>query len=241
MALKIIGAGYGRTGTKSLYTALNQLGFPCYHMEEVLGNKNNKSHLDFWVDVSNGEPGQQFDWEQVFANYTAAVDFPASSVWKELMEHYPDAKIILTGHPKGAGAWYESANKTIYAIENIWQFKLLKIVTPFARKLGKLGKLMWQRTLKGSMENKEEAVVVYEAHMEEVIANVPSDKLLNYSVTQGWEPLCEFLDVPVPLTEFPNVNDTKEFRENTKRFVFAAYVILGVGALILLGLLYLLL
>lgn len=104
MALKIIGAGFGRTGTLSAYTALNQLGFPCYHMFEVLENKDNASHLDFWRGVANTEPGAQHDWEQVFANYTAAVDNPASCVWRELMQAYPQAKVLLTLHPRGAEA-----------------------------------------------------------------------------------------------------------------------------------------
>ena len=33
MALKVVGAGFGRTGTLSLKTALERIGFgPCYHM-----------------------------------------------------------------------------------------------------------------------------------------------------------------------------------------------------------------
>jgi len=95
MPLEIIGAGFGRTGTMSLYTALNQLGFPCYHMVEVIGNKANKSHLDFWRRVAHTPPGTQHDWNTVFANYTAAVDNPACCVWRELLAAYPRAKVIL--------------------------------------------------------------------------------------------------------------------------------------------------
>jgi len=61
MTLKVIGAGFGRTGTMSLYTALNQLGFPCYHMLEVLKNPKNKSHLPFWRKVAHGQSGEQYD------------------------------------------------------------------------------------------------------------------------------------------------------------------------------------
>src|SRR3546814_15914939 len=68
MDLKVIGAGFGRTGTLSVCTALNQLGFPCYHMFEVLENKQNKSHLDFWRKVANQKPGTQLDWQRVFAS-----------------------------------------------------------------------------------------------------------------------------------------------------------------------------
>ena len=57
MTLEVIGAGFGRTGTLSTYTALKQLGYPCYHMFEVLENKANKTHLDFWRKVANtGKP-----------------------------------------------------------------------------------------------------------------------------------------------------------------------------------------
>ena len=125
MTLKVIGAGYGRTGTMSTFTALNQLGLRCYHMVEVIMNKENKTHLDFWRRVANSPPGQQQDWDSVFKGYEAAVDNPACCVWKELMQAYPDAKVLLTLHPRGPDAWYESTIDTIYFTENRWQFKVL--------------------------------------------------------------------------------------------------------------------
>ncbi len=76
MSLKIIGAGFGRTGTLSTFNALNTLGYPCYHMFEVIENKENKSHLDFWNRVANAGEGQQHDWNEVFEKYTATVDNP---------------------------------------------------------------------------------------------------------------------------------------------------------------------
>src|SRR6185312_6806065 len=107
MTLKVIGAGFGRTGTTSLQMALNQLGLPCYHMFELVQNKANRPHLEFWRKVADSPPGTQHDWETVFANYTAAVDNPACCVWQELMEANPEAKVILSLHPKGPDAWYE--------------------------------------------------------------------------------------------------------------------------------------
>jgi hypothetical protein len=136
VALKIIGAGFGRTGTLSVYTALNELGFPCYHMIEVLKNEENKSHLEFWRDVANSEPGTRHNWEQVFSKYTAALDNPACCVWRELLSAYPEAKVVLTLHPKGAEAWYDSTMDTIYFTEKMWQFKVLEFTTPFGRKFG---------------------------------------------------------------------------------------------------------
>ncbi|MDY6943848.1 MAG: sulfotransferase [Pseudomonadota bacterium] len=239
MALKLIGAGFGRTGTMSTYTALNQLGFPCYHMVEVLDNKENASHLDFWRKVANDPPGVRHDWEQVFSGYTAAVDNPACCVWRELMAAYPDAKVLLTLHPRGAEAWYESTLDTIYFTETMWQFKVLELFTPFGRKMGEMSrKLIWQRSHQGTMRSRDEAVAHYQRHIEDVKAFVPPDRLLIFSVDQGWKPLCEFLGVPEPATAFPSVNDRAAIKETIKGITRGAYVILGVGALALTAVAY---
>jgi hypothetical protein len=131
MPLSIIGAGFGRTGTMSLYAALNQLGFPCYHLFANFRKAAINSNLAFWRRVANSPDGCQHDWEKVFAGYTACVDNPASCVWRELATAYPQAKIILTVHPKGPEAWYESTVDTNYFFTgNSWQFRVLEIATP---------------------------------------------------------------------------------------------------------------
>lgn len=237
MALKIIGAGFGRTGTMSVYTALNQLGFPCYHMVEVLHNPENKSHLGFWRRVANSEPGTPHDWNQVFAKYSAAVDNPACCVWRELLAAYPESKVLLTVHPRGAEAWYESTLDTIYFTENMWQFKVLELCTPFGRQFGEMSrKLIWQRSHEGTMSDHDTAIAHYNQHIRQVKSTVPPDRLLVYSVDQGWEPLCEFLNVQVPDGEFPNVNDRGEIRKAIRQMTKGAYTILGAGALVLTGL-----
>jgi hypothetical protein len=239
MALKLIGAGFGRTGTLSAHAALNQLGFPCYHMFEVLENKANASHLGFWRRVANAEPGTQHDWEQVFANYTAAVDNPASCVWRELMQAYPQAKVLLTLHPRGADAWYDSTVDTIYATNRMWQFKVLEFATPFGRKFGDMTrKLIWQRFHKGTMEDREQAIARYHQHIAEVKAAVPPERLLVFSADQGWQPLCDFLGVPVPDTPFPNVNDRAAIKKTLRQMSSGAYMILAVAALACAGLVY---
>lgn len=236
MPLKLIGAGFGRTGTMSVYTALNQLGFRCYHMVEVLDNKHNKSHLDFWRQVANAPPGMQHDWEQVFAGYTAAVDNPACCVWRELMAAYPEAKVLLTLHPGGAEAWYESTIDTIYFTETMWQFKVLELLTPFGRRMGDMAhKLIWQRSHQGTMSDRARAIDFYYGHIEEVRSQVPPERLLIYSVDQGWGPLCEFLGVAEPDTPFPNVNDRAAIKQTIRGITRVAYVILGIGALALAG------
>ena len=167
MTLKVIGAGYGRTGTMSTFTALNQLGLRCYHMVEVIMNKENASHLDFWRRVANDPPGKQQPWEQIFAGYQAAVDNPACCVWRELLEAYPDAKVVLTLHPRGPDAWYESTIDTIYFTENRWQFKVLELFTPFGRKFGDMSrKLIWRRNLNDTLPDREKAIAHFRAAVE---------------------------------------------------------------------------
>ena len=221
MSLKIIGAGFGRTGTLSVCTALNQLGFPCYHMFEVIENKENKSHLAFWRNVANGKIGDQYKWDQVFSKYSATVDNPACCVWRELIAAYPDAKVVLTVHPRGADAWYESTMDTIYFTETMWQFKVLKLFTPFGRKMGDMcRKLIWQRSHKGTMNDRSKAIERYHEHIDEVKAAVPAEKLLVFSVNQGWNPLCEFLGVPQPSTVFPNVNDRAAIKQTINKNIY---------------------
>lgn len=239
MTLKIIGSGYGRTGTMSAYTALKQLGFPCYHMIEVLQNKANKTHLDFWRMVANSPPGTKHDWEQVLSQYTAAVDNPTCCVWRELMVAYPDAKVLLTLHPRGPEAWYESTMDTIYFTENVWQFKVLELFTPFGRKMGDMSrKLIWRRNHKNTMEDRAKAIAQYKQHIEDVKAAVPPEKLLIFTVTEGWAPLCRFLGLPVPATPFPNVNDRAEVKKIIADITKGAYVIMGGGAVVLAALIY---
>ena len=43
MTLKVIGAGFGRTGTLSIKMALETLGLgPCHHMEVVIGDTSTR-------------------------------------------------------------------------------------------------------------------------------------------------------------------------------------------------------
>ena len=175
----------------------------------------------------------QHDWEKVFANYTAAVDNPACCVWQELLAANPDAKVILSLHPRGPDAWYHSTVETIYFTETMWQFKVVKTVMPFGRKLGDmLTKLVWQRSHQGTMNDRAKAIAHYRQHIETVKSAVPGDRLLVFSVDQGWDPLCGFLGLPSPAGEFPAANDRAFFKKNIIGVGVAAYVILGVAALV---------
>ena len=233
MTIKIIGAGYGRTGTMSTKEALNMLGYPCYHMDQVILRKN-KGHAKFWWQVANTPAGSPHQWQQVFEDYSATVDFPSSCVWQELMRAYPNAKVLLTVHPGGPEAWYKSTVDTIYSFMTRWEFRALRTFewsTP--KLLGMIEKLIWQRTLRNTMSEKSAALQQYQAHIDEVIAAVPAEKLLVFSVDQGWQPLCDFLGVAVPDQDFPRVNDTAQIKRmiNTGAWVIKGLMLLGVMVL----------
>lgn len=232
MPIEVIGAGYGRTGTMSTYVALKRLGFPCYHMMEVLENPTNRDHLDFWLDVARAPKGVRHDWERVFSDYRASVDNPACCVWRELMDAYPEAKVLLTLHPKGPQAWYESTIDTIYFTETMWQFRVLEWTTRFGRKFGEMSRrLIWQRSHRGTMRDRAAAIARYQQHIEDVKATVLPERLLVFSVDQGWAPLCAFLGVAVPDEPFPNVNDRAAIKATIAKITRGAYRIVGMGVL----------
>ena len=216
MSLEIIGAGFGRTGTLSTQFALNELGYSCYHMKEIT-KKSNKKHLDFWVRVAESPENTHHEWNEVFHDYSATIDYPSSCVWQELMEANPDAKILLTIHPGGPEAWYKSTTDTIYAMSKMWEGKLLSFFVPPFRKMTKMtSKLIWGRFLKGTMDSKQDAINRYNQHIMDVKKQVSSDNLLIFSVDQGWKPLCEFLGKEIPNASFPKVNDKEEMKKMIK-------------------------
>ena len=235
MSLKIIGAGFGRTGTLSTKVALNELGYPCYHMKEIT-EKTNKNHLDFWLKVAESPEGTEHDWDAVFHNYTATVDYPSSCVWEALLKANPEAKVLLTLHPGGAEAWYKSTKETIYAVSSMWEGKMLAFFIPKLAKMTRMtSALIWERFLKGTMDDKQEAMNRYEEHILEVKKRVPADRLLIYSVDQGWEPLCAFLGKEAPKTDFPRVNDKAEMKKMIKLMSVVTRILLLILIVVVLS------
>lgn len=210
--LKIIGAGFGRTGTRSLKEALEILGFgPCYHMVEVF---EHPEHAPLWEAAARGEP---VAWKELLRDYRATVDWPGCTFYKELMEVYPDAKVLLS--VRDPEKWYESVSSTIYQVSQRSRtafapllLLLLKFVRPgVGRGVPMVNQIVWRDTFHGRFEEKAYAISVFNQHNEEVKRHVPPEKLLVYQVKEGWEPLCAFLGVPVPDMPFPHLNDRQTF------------------------------
>jgi hypothetical protein len=203
MSLKVIGAGFGRTGTHSLKIALEMLGFaPCYHMVEVF---THPGHSEAWEEAARSGTA---DWNALIGEYKAAVDWPSSYFWRELMAEYPDAKVILT--ERDADAWYKSISSTIFDFmsRDVDPSKLDPIRAA-QRKMGQY--LVIEKTF-GNRLDKQHVLDVYRQNSTDVKREVPKGKLLVYDAPEGWGPLCKFLDVPVPDAPYPLTNTTEEFR-----------------------------
>jgi Sulfotransferase domain len=201
MTLRIVGAGFGRTGTMSLKLALEALGVrACYHMSELAAHPE---HAPLWLALARGE---RVDLGKLFAGYAAAVDWPACALWRELLAAYPDAHVILT--VRDPTAWYDSFCRTILAhSENI-----PPVVSPSIRALYDLSReVILQQTFGGRANDATHAIAIYNDHNAAVSAAVPAGKLLVYDVVSGWEPLCEFLGLAVPDRPFPHANAGDDF------------------------------
>jgi hypothetical protein len=193
MPLSVIGAGFGRTGTESMKLALEMLGLgPCHHMKEVLGDPEQTA---LWRGIAAGDPP---DWEAAFAGYKASVDWPSAFFWRELADLYPEAKILLT--VRSAESWHASMEKTI--------FKTLRESTG-PDSVGM--KLVAGGVFGGRLDDPAHAIAIYERNTAEVQAAFPPERLLTYHLGDGWEPLCRFVDKPVPDAPYPRSNSTAEF------------------------------
>lgn len=199
MALKVIGAGFGRTGTLSLKLALEQLGFgPCHHMEEVL---QNPAQLPFWQDAAAGRP---VDWEKVFAGYGAMVDWPGCNYWRELAALWPQAKVIVSVRPEEA--WWKSFSATIGTLLGMRQ----EVPVPHVRETLEMAAATVGKCFDPPTD-REAALAAFRKRVAEVKAALPAERVLVFEVAEGWGPLCRFLGVSVPATEFPRTNSTDEF------------------------------
>jgi len=199
MALNIIGAGVGRTGTYSLKLAINQLGLgPCHHMDEVLHNM--PVHVPLWSAAVAGEP----DWSKIYDGYRSAVDWPTACFFRELVSEYPSAKFVLT--QRDPEKWADSFGATIYELlagrdqapqeMRAWLAMVNDVITKTGFPAGL---------------DRDGLMQAFVAHNDAVKETIPASQLLVFEVKDGWEPLCAFLGVPAPAEAFPRTNHREEF------------------------------
>lgn len=199
MPLQVFSAGFGRTGTMSLKLALEALGFgPCHHMDEVL--KDPGSQIGLWNEAHTGRP----DFDAIYRGYEAAVDWPTAAYWRELSAAYPAARVILSS--RTVESWVASFSGTILAVLSAPE------TWPEAGRpwLEMVVDVVIERSL-GGRTDPDGLRAAFEEHEAAVKAAIPPERLLVFDVRQGWEPLCRFLDRPVPGTPFPRTNSKEEF------------------------------
>ncbi|SFP39243.1 hypothetical protein SAMN03159463_04162 [Mesorhizobium sp. NFR06] len=170
------------------------LGFgPCHHMSEVMAHAEQKR---LWRALANGAAP---DWGRLLAGYKSCVDWPSAHYWRELIEAYREARVILTW--RSPESWWESFEKTILAS-----------ITA-SRDQESLGiALIAKQVFGGRPHDRAHAIAVYEANVEAVLKAVPAERLLVHKLGDGWAPLCAHLGVPVPAEPYPSRNTTQEFR-----------------------------
>jgi hypothetical protein len=207
MTLKVIGAGLGRTGTLTLKTALEMLGFgPCHHMIEVLANPG---QVPLWNRAADDEI---VDWDEVYRGYAATVDWPGCHFYATLAEHYPDAKVILSR--RDPERWYESISETI--LQSMASMGLSAAPIPEDHPMRFGGIIIPQKTF-GFDFSRDNIIAAFERHNAEVISRIPPERLLVFEAAHGWEPLCAFLGAPVPDQPFPRTNSREEFWEHVTK------------------------
>ncbi len=202
MPLKIVGSGLGRTGTKSMQTALNMLGFgPCHHMVEVFAHPES---MQLWIDAAEGRP----DWDLIFKDYQSMVDYPGAAYWKQIADHFPQAKVLHT--VRDPDKWWESTQATIFNPEGMARRRGTSSVAErfFGSFMGPLA---------AHLDDRAYMTDYFRKHTEAVKAAIAPERLLIYEVGEGWDRLCKFLGVPVPAEPYPSENSREEFVARVQR------------------------
>ena len=197
MALRVIGAGLGRTGTRSLKVALERLlGAPCYHMEEVSAQPG---HIELWHQALRGNLPE---WDQLLDGYKAAVDWPASAFWRELTAAYPDAVVVLSVR-KSPEVWWNSVSQTIFHDLHHDPSEMDAVRAMFAD--------LMRARFTDRWHDPDAAMAAYTLHYDAVRADVPAERLVQWKPEDGWQPICMALGLAVPNEPFPHLNTREEY------------------------------
>ncbi len=203
--LKIIGAGFGRTGTLSLKLALDHLGLgPTFHAIELLHNPELVNRWQWALETD-----APTDWQAVFKGYQSALDWPTCNYAGQLLEAFPDAKVIFTDRDRDG--WFESISQTIFPLLSTPLDQRAPEHRPRARLMQKI---VIDDAFDGRIDDRAYVLKVYEKHRKNIKKITPPEQLLIWQVSEGWAPLCRFLGVPTPAIEFPNKNSRASYLQN---------------------------
>ncbi|TPP60178.1 NAD dependent epimerase/dehydratase [Fasciola gigantica] len=212
----LIGLGMGRTGTTSLKLALETLlKRPCYHSSVV--REQNPAHILTWQHIFQqllADPQAEIIPEQIYSildGFSASSGHPACALHRPLMEIYPKTKFVLG--IRDSKSWLESLRATVLPKQGIKMPNQSSTLACFGAGFLQANTLSFRHSLGWDVDLDDDDVVMraFEKRTEEIIKTIPSDRLLVYRIEQGWQPLCEFLQVPVPDLPFPWVNTREQF------------------------------
>jgi hypothetical protein len=235
--MKVLILGVGRTGTAcrffspillkhtsnltipAMREAMRQLGYvDTYHM--MSASIENPPDCLLWRDAfaakydGIGAPFTRRDWDKLLGHCQAVCDWPAIAFAKELIEAYPEAKVILTG--RDVDSWHASTMRTVYWRVMDPELYYLHYVSWAAGMYYPMLKKFFDTFFEGDFPGRGK--MVFKRHYQEIRDLVPKENLLEFRVTDGWRPLCEFLGERVPCGQtFPNVNDNHDFVSRSKR------------------------
>lgn len=200
----------------ALRKALERLGYAkCYHM--LCASVENPPDCLMWHDALNakyngeGEFGRK-EWDQLLGDCQAVCDWPACAFAKELIEAYPNAKVIL--NTRDIDQWHSSVTKTVYWRVSDPEHKFLANFSWAAGMYYPMLNKFFETFFRGDFVNKGKQV--YREHAAEIRSLVPPERLLEYNINDGWAPLCEFLEKEIPNDPFPHSNDVADFRNRCK-------------------------
>ncbi|HAA18951.1 MAG TPA: hypothetical protein DCR93_21945 [Cytophagales bacterium] len=191
--MQLIVAGLGRSGTTSLFNALEQLGFKTMSQDYIFANSTVHAHMNGVVR------GRETFVEQDFEGFQASVGWPMCWAVKEQMELFPEAKVLL--NYRDTDAWVDSVSRALKTLSIVRKLRFMSKLKHINETLD----MLFERMGGGKFEP-ERWKRGYEEHKDQIRSIVPADKLTEYDVTEGWEPLCNLLGVPVPDTPFPREN-----------------------------------
>ncbi|KAJ9666163.1 hypothetical protein H2201_003842 [Coniosporium apollinis] len=217
--LQVLSLGLPRTGTKSMQEALLKLGFKhTYHGFDMI---DHPEHMPRWEEATDakyfnkGKPYAREDWDDLLGHCAATTDSPCALFWEELLESYPEAKVILV--QRDIEKWYASFDDGV--ISSTWGPGTDIIINYIEPALGvNIGRTCRKMLLgffgaSNPDEIRRKAREVYVQHYRKVRAAVPKERLLEYQLGSGWGPLCEFLGKDEPEEEFPWVNEAAALKE----------------------------
>ncbi|KAG6025892.1 hypothetical protein E4U41_001408 [Claviceps citrina] len=236
--MRVIVHGLHRTGSMSTRTALHQLGFHnCYHMISAIQNVD--TDADLWIRATQakfgakGDKWTREDWDKLLGDSQACVDVPSALFTLQLAEAYPEAKIVILN--RDAERWYESVVESIMealelgSVLRIVRNLYLTALIPQHRQWMRLRKMFHEHGMPTDPRSeKEKTIAWFKNSYREVRDAIAADRCLEFSVQDGFRPLCEFLGVPVPMVRdettgemveapFPHVNDRASFLAERKR------------------------